>query len=267
MTNSAAIAHSITGYFHLITGSLYERDRFVGTFDREVIAYSAFQRLVEQATECKRLFEDARLALPAPLARLLGEGVEPEDEVRAVIPFPMKLNRPVSASADWIFVPMKQAVETTLVRAFLGAAGGKWMTATAVYTAVAAYKSDVSKGTIANIGTRLAQEEFIERGEDGWRIRDGKPFAVIADEHLWGSHQLFEKSDAAAYRRAVIAHALRCMPAGLQPTQIVKTVQECCPWYVKQVPINVDVLKADLPTLESAGLSRRVGSKWMRTDE
>lgn len=121
--------------------------------------------------------------------------------------------------------------------------------------------AEVSRGTIANIGTRMFGEQ-IERRDDGWVLMPNVQAPVLHEGFAWGPSEIFEAHEMASHRRAGIVHLLRVQGDGMQIAQIVNAMSEQCPW--NKAPINKDIVKADVEYLDDIGLARRVGNsgKW-----
>lgn len=238
-------------------------------FTKEAVAYQALARLLESAQDCKRMFEEAGVgSLPNPLMRLLGEeGVltlsPPALRARMTIPPPPRPSAPEGVAHEWIWVPVADLKATNLVLAILRGAG-RPTPAREVIEGVQRLRPDISKGTIANIGTRLGDTTIV-RSDDGWCLAQGRLAPILHGEYAWGPVEFFEPHEIAAHRRLAILHILHSQPDGLQIMQITKTLQESCPWLPREIPRTKDLVKMDMDALDVSGVAKRVvghSGKW-----
>jgi hypothetical protein len=236
----------------------------VDRFALEGKAYTSFAALMQSAQECRGLFEAARIQVPERLQRFLGESDAPEKApLRVTVPPPEQPPMPPQWKPGWIWVPARDMTASHLVLAILRSATAP-MTPTQIREAVLGYGVELSKGTLANIGTRF-DGQLIARSGDGWILitRDLAP--VLEDSVAWGDPSVFDKQEVAAHRRLGILHVLKAHGYGLQVVQLVRTLSEC-EWI--KAPVTKDLVKVDLQELQKAGFVRRVGNsgKWEATE-
>jgi hypothetical protein len=235
-----------------------------GRFSKEFEALNALTSLMADAETCKRLHEEAGLPLPRPLA-VLFDLEKPRDDSSAnppalEIPRPPRPKRSPRGSTEWIYLPIEEAQETSLVLAVLSI--NIAVTPSAIVERVQSLRPQVNKGTIANIGTRLEQEQIIRRDHNGWMLVHGKPTPEIIDNYIWGTPGAFQKQELAAYRRMVILHVLRSYSDGLQVAQLTRTLETHCPWLSEDIPVTKFLVKADIEALADKKLVRMIdGSK------
>jgi hypothetical protein len=226
----------------------------VDDITRVTAAYRALTKLLDDAQECRALFEDARVAVPEVLARLLSAGAGSNGSRKSTIPKPPSPSRPSGAAASWIWVPLKEASVVTVVRCVLQGAGQP-LSRKEVRRQVARYKSDAADGSIDNIGTRLNGTHILR--EDGtWRAANPSEPPILHEDHAWGPIDAFEMTDVAYHRREALVHVLKVQPDGLQPMQLVRTLEQC-EWL--HTPINKDLIKLDLEVLTGAGRVKKGG--------
>jgi hypothetical protein len=229
---------------------------------KEVVAFEAFTKWLNAGRECRALFESARLPLPDPLSRFLGEETPARTavETKVVVPPPETPPRPAEWQEGWIWVPAREATVATLVRAILRRENMR-MTPKAIAEAVDKIKDEVSHGTIANIGTRLTKAEQIERADGAWKLINPHTAPVLHDGYVWGDMASMDDEDIAKHRRILMVHVLRAQPDGLQIIQLTRAM-ETCEWV--RTPLSKDLVKTDLHTLAETGKVKRVGNagKW-----
>jgi hypothetical protein len=236
-------------------------DRFI----LESRAIASLTALMEQAATCRSLFEVAGMALPDPLRRMLGDEAATKAPSQGVIvvPPPPSPPRPPTWESDWIWLPIASLTPTTLVCALLRQAKAP-LSPKQIMEGLEKLGVDAVKGSVANIGTRLStgQHPKITRGTGTWGLVDPTLAPVLHDGYAWGPPASFDKQELAAHRRIGVMHLLRAHPDGLQIMQITQMLRKCA-WM--QAPLTKDLIKADLPVLQSDGLAKRVGGgsgKW-----
>ncbi|WP_437676653.1 hypothetical protein [Sorangium sp. So ce131] len=229
---------------------------------------TAAQRLIDlfkSADDCRRAYEAAGMKLPEPLLRFYGE----EDAARSgddgrprmVVPAPSRPPAPAEAGDDWIWIEIEAMKATNLTLGVLRGAR-KPMAPAAISEALGRMGVDVSRGTIANVGTRLSGS-LIERGDEGWVLAEGAAAPVLFGGYAWGPPDVFEAQELASHRRMGIVHLLKVQPDGMQMMQIANTLAESCQWI--KAPVNKDLVKADLEALDELGLAKRMAGhsgKW-----
>src|ERR1700722_3630712 len=235
-------------------------------FNAEMQAQRSLLDLYEQAEEGRTLFERANIALPQVLQRVLGmNGTGAKQTSQAIIPPPEKPPVPPEAAADWIWIRANEASPNSLVLACLRAAGGI-LRSKDVIAKVQAILSDVSRGTIANVGTRL-KGASIEFTDDGWKLTDLNKAGVLHKGYLWGLPSSFGKTELASQRRDALLHILGMFDSGLQIMQILEHLRRCT-WVA--APINKDLVKEDIAALFKQNKIRRRGGntkKWELAQE
>lgn len=223
-------------------------------------------RLMKTAEECRSLFNEAGLEYPAPLKRILGmlENPHAARHQSVVIPPPASPGRPVNVPADWISVPMAAMTPSGIVLGVLRDAG-RHLPVRQVVAAVEKLRTEVNAGSIANIGTRLEREHVIERTEAGWKLLDHTKAPTLNGSHAWGGLEAFAREELAASRREAILHVLKLSPAGLQPMQILGTL-ESCDWL--RLPVTKDMVKLDMTELQKEKkVKRSSNGKWVPMGE
>lgn len=216
--------------------------------------------LMEQAEECKALFERANMNLPEPLMRFLGmSDSSGAPAQRVVIPPPEKSPRPQEARADWIWIPVSAASPNVLVPAVLR--GEAPIRARDLIERIQQLQPAINRGTINNVGTRLDKDGVIGRSEEGWWLANEDAAPVLFQDHLWGPAGVFGKTELAAHRREAIVHLLGMIPGGLQMSQVLEQLKTCA-WM--KAPLAKELVQDDIELLAQQGKLRRRGNsrKW-----
>lgn len=232
---------------------------------KELRALEALSKMVKAAEDCRNLFDEAGMAYPEPLRRLLGL-MKPEDagmtrrEPSIQIP-PPDVSRPPGVADGWIYVPKAALTPQTVVLGLLREVGVP-LPVKQVVTAVRATGCEANDGSIANIGTRLASQGVITRSDSGWSLVDKEKAPILNGKYAWGTADMFMKQEVAARRRDAILHMLKLFPAGLMSLQIVEQLEGCA-WL--KTPLSKDLVKMDMEDLKRDGLVRRSGTtkKWV----
>lgn len=241
-------------------------------FTKEAAAYEAFVKLIADGKTCRTLFEVAGMDLPPPLLRFLGEdsrAAQDDDQLRVSIPAPQPPARPAEWQSGWIWVPVGEATDATLVRGILRAADHP-LTAKQIVAKYEELSLVAIPGTIANIGTRLATSKppEIEREGGSWGLLSATKCPILHERYLWGPIEVFEKYDTAAHRRLLIIHVLNAHSDGLQIIQLTRALEGCA-WFDKRIPMTKDLIKDDLHVLQESNKVRRLAGysgKWMAVD-
>ncbi len=167
---------------------------------------------------------------------------------------------PPEAKSDWIYIQEKDATPTSVALAVLRTSKEP-IRAKDIIARVTAILPNVVRGSINNIGSRLAESRLIDRTEEGWTLARPESAGIIHEGNLWGPREIFQKSELAAHRRDAIIHVLRNFDTGLQTRQLVEQLGRCS-WV--HAPVNKDLLKADMEILSELGKVRRRGNskKW-----
>jgi hypothetical protein len=201
------------------------------------------------------------MSLPEPLKRLLAvNGAGNAVSGPPAIPAPQKPPMPPGAKSDWVYIQEKDATATSIALAILN--GSKEpIRAKEIIEKVTAILPNVLRGSINNIGSRLAESRLIDRTEEGWTLAKPESAGIIHEGNLWGPREIFQKSELAAHRRDAIIHVLSNFDSGLQVRQLVEQLSRCS-WV--HAPVNKDLVKVDLEILAELGKVRRRGNskKW-----
>jgi hypothetical protein len=235
----------------------------------KIAAQKSYTALLEQALQCATYYDRAQLDYPDELKMLFGivrqdgstqNGHQPEKLV-----FPQMLPRPdvvpQGMDADWVSIPAKKAVATSIVLACLRMNGGR-MPVRDILDFVSKILPEVVQGTIANIGTRLTSDAIISRGEDGWVLLKREAAGFVLEDRYWAPANVMMKQEMAAHRREAILHTLQTFTSGLQTVQIVERLREFA--WVK-APINKDLVKGDMDFLLGERKVKHSGNskKWV----
>jgi hypothetical protein len=226
----------------------------------EMEALRSLADLLEQAEKVRGLFEQAGSSLPDALQRLVRSNghVRTQSPVEAFKP----LNTPPDCDPDWVWVDMKSATPATLAFAVLRASSTP-LTTKEIHERLRAFPnmSSVLVGTIANIGTRAAENGIIARTEDGhWQLADPDRAPLIHGDYVWGKPHAFQMQELAAHRRNAIVYVLRQNTVGLQITQIVVHLRKD-DLVRSEIPVNKSIIKTDLEAMDGERVRRRGNSK------
>jgi hypothetical protein len=233
-----------------------------GDFELESAAARSLVDLFEQAKKCQQLYEQAHMALPEPLRRVLGlngsdgRNVGPK---APAIPAPERRDAPKEATADWVRIDAKAASTTAITLAVLRSAK-KPMRARDLNDRVLAILPNILRGSISNVGTRL-EGTLIQRTDEGWSLIDPNKAGIVHNGFLWSPIEALGKQEIAAHRREAIVYILQLFNSGLQIVQIVEHLGNC-EWV--HAPMNKDLVKIDVQILSEEGKVRRRGNtkKW-----
>jgi hypothetical protein len=235
----------------------------------KIAAQKSYTALLEQALQCASFYDRAKLDYPDELKTLFGivrndagakNGHQPEKQI-----FPQMLPRPdivpQGMNAEWVSIPAKKAIATSLVLACLRMKGGR-AKVREILDFVSEILPDVIQGTIANVGTRLVAEKIIRRDSDGWVLLNFEAAGYVLEDRYWAPAEIMLKQELAAYRREAILYILQSFKSGLQTVQIVERLRELT-WM--KAPVNKDLLKADMEILEADGKVKHSGNskKWV----
>lgn len=233
-------------------------------------AYARVAELLQTADAVRCEFTELGLALPEPIAALLGDssgGIMPDGKPRVLIPPPPKPPAPGEAGPTWIWVEAKEMTTQGVVLGVLRAANGAALTPGEIVERMQDFKPDqeINAGSVANVGTRLQEARKIHRTDGAWTLTDPSAAPVLYLAHGWGPPEVFQNYEHAAYRRMAVHHVLSLHKAGLQPMQLLSQMEECT-WLA--LPINKDLVKMDLETLAKEGRAEKsagTGGKWRAT--
>jgi hypothetical protein len=233
-------------------------------FERESEAYAGLQRLMDDAKAAKTLFERAGLPIPAPLARMLGDGRSGSGIHGAITVPPIEEpERPPGVGPDWLWVCVRNAITITLVKSLLGRSDVA-LRPKDVVDQVIKIRPDLSTGGIYNSATPLERAGLLTRETDGWLRTTGWVAPVLNGKFVWGSVESLQKQEVAWHRRQLILHMLSVYRTGLQVLQIVENLQKMpqC-----KSPVSKDLVKADMEVLQEEKKVKRAGAskKWVLT--
>lgn len=224
-------------------------------------ALRSLLQLMDQAEECRKLYERANMALPEPLKRILGLSDSAGAPAQSVVisPPPEPANRPEQAMSDWLWIDARNATPTVLVLALLRASSP--LNVRDVIEGVQQILPDAAKGSINNIGTRLDNDGVISRDDEGWWLVDADSAGILSGGYVWGPAAIFGKPELASHRRDAITHLLGAIRGGLQASQILEHLKTCS-WL--QAPLNKELVADDIDLLSEQGKIRRRGNsrKW-----
>lgn len=231
--------------------------------DLEMKAMEAYRQAIVAVRTARSAYEAAGMTVPDRVLAFLGEAPAPAaiSEAKLVIPAPQPPPRPPEAGPRWLWVRASEMTVVGLVKAVLRASG-QAMPRESVLAEVQRIRAETNSGSVANVGTRLAEDGVIQRGSGGWSLRDPSTAPVLYEGYGWGELGMLESYEVAAYRRACLLHVLRLQQDGLQPAQLLKQMEQCS-WLLTQV--SKDLVKMDLETLDGLGKAKRVGGgsgKW-----
>lgn len=229
-------------------------------------ATRSFLDLQEQAERCRDMYVRAHMRLPEPLRRFLdidatdGAGSQPSLSGMAPPQFP----KPSIATDEWVWVEFARTLPMTAIPAVLRDESQP-LRARDVVTKVVQLLPKASAGSVANLFSKL-DGKVIRREQDGWVLINREKAPIVYDGRLWGTSDVFQQTEIAAYRRDIIVHVLRQFDSGLQIVQIVDQLQRL-EWL--QAPFNKDLVKADMQALQVDGRVRHRGNsrKWEATPE
>jgi hypothetical protein len=236
----------------------------------KIAAQKSYTALLEQALQCATFYDRAQLAYPDELKMLFGRedsaaknGHAPGKEGKPI--FPQMLARPdivpEGVNPEWVSIPVKKAIASSLVLACLRMNGGT-VRVREIVDFVSAILPEIVKGTIANIGTRFVADGTVSRGDEGWVLLKREAAGVIVGDRYWAPSSVMQKQELATHRREAILHTLQTYKSGLQTVQIVERLREF-EWV--KAPVNKDLLKGDMDVLVVEGKVRHSGNskKWI----
>ncbi len=225
-------------------------------FNAEQEALRSLMELLDQAKKTRALYERAHMTFPEPLKRVLGMNGAGGQGAVSHIPAP-DVPVPAEAKPDWAWVRQEVAAPTSIGLAVLREGGGP-IRAKDVVERVLEILPNTSRGSIANLGTRLEEEDVIRRTDDGWELKKQEAAPIFNQGYVWGPETIFTKQELASHRRDAILYTLSFFPTGLQTVQIVDELRKCS-WV--HAPINKDLVKDDMAILASQRKVRRGSSK------
>lgn len=231
-------------------------------FEAERKAVESLSRLYAAADECRRLYEAAGMALPDTVLRIFSDQRASGSQRTPVIKIPAieRDHVPPDVSEDWISIPADAATPTTVALALLRRADHP-LRPKELVEAVGEIISDVAGGSVYNLGFRLERSGKLVKNAEGWSLARPEAAPILDEGIIWGTRESLAKQDVAAHRREAILHILRMDKSGLQTVQLVAKLHDCS--WVK-APVNKDLVKADMQSLEQAGRVRQRGNsrKW-----
>jgi hypothetical protein len=231
-------------------------------FKLELAAATSYVRLMNEAEECRKLYQRAGVSLPPAILRLLGETDNTQRKLALSLPGPDQdterlASRPPEAKANWISIWAEDASPTTVALAILREQGEP-IRAKALSDQVTRILPMVVGGSIYNLLNRLLLEGYLRKRLSRWTLVKREAASILSGKFLWGPPEIFAKVDLAALRREAILHILS-NERSLQIMQIVEKLK-AWDWVKDAVPISKDLLKLDMRVLDVDGKVRRVGN-------
>jgi hypothetical protein len=232
------------------------------SFEAELRAYGALQSLLASAKEVDRLFKEAGLPVPPPVARLFGDSPANGAGHASTVPLPSP-ERPEGAASDWIWVEVSELNTTNLCLATLRMHGGGPMTATDVYERALRYNPKANRISIMNAGVRI-DGESIRRSDEGWNLIDASKAPLIQGQYAWGPMGIFHNTEIAAYRRTIVRHIIKCSGGGLMVMQVVDRLRN----QDQRFAVSKELISDDLERMQFNGQVKKIGNsrKWILTD-
>jgi hypothetical protein len=235
----------------------------------KIAAQKSYTALLEQALLCASSYDRAQLPYPDELKTLFGlvgaDNSKQNGHATTKQVFPQMLPRPdvvpQEIDPEWVSIPVKKAIATSLVLACLRMNEGR-VHVRNIVEFVSAILPDVVQGTIQNIGTRLSTDKTITRDDGYWVLLKSDAAGLVVGDRYWAPASILMKQEMAAHRREAIIHILQTFKSGLQTVQIVERLREFV--WVK-APVNKDLLKGDMDVLVGEGKVRHSGNskKWV----
>jgi hypothetical protein len=229
-------------------------------------AIAAYKKAIDAVRECGVAYENAGMAPPDRIVRFMTSSAasvaDPKPRMPQLPP-PARPQQPPDARPSWLWLPFDSVTPTTAILAILRTAGGTLSPSDIKARIDALREEPVSKGVVANIGTRLDGKDIV-RTDDGWSLLNREAAPVLHESNVWGPKEAFETYDIAEHRRRCVMHVLRQQE--LQVMQILRTLEECS-WI--HAPLSKDLLKTDLQLLDSENKAKRIGNsgKWRLTQK
>lgn len=250
------------------------------SYQAEAAAYAAQAELMKKAAECRDLFVQARLAVPARLGRFLADGQVPAEDSRhdvgeqegaapAILlrrahhsgPRSLEAPKPPEAPPEnvargWVWIPIADLTATTLVRGLLAVHPDSPAKMLIRYAQDLGVK--VTYGTLMNIGARLDAAGEIERRNGRWTLLKAEVAPRLGGVLAWGPETIFDSHELAAHRRIGVVHVL----SELGELQIVRIVEELgnAPW--NKAPVEKTLVRQDLLALQKLGYVKRGRTGW-----
>lgn len=237
-----------------------------GRLEAEQEAYIALGQYLAAAQSVVDKFARAELPIPDPLRRLLGDTAEEGERSRPKmsISAPTPPPRPSAAGRDSIWVAIGDATPTSIVLGLLRIAD-RPISPSEMVDMTRKYKPSVNQGTVYNLGKRLRGHQ-IENSVEGWKLKSKDDAPMIHDGFLWGTPDVFQSYDIAAFRRTVVRHVLEAAaPDGLMAMQIVRFMQN---FRNPRVKTDKTLIKVDLDILQREGRAKQISNsrKWTASD-
>jgi hypothetical protein len=231
-------------------------------FKLELAAATSYVRLMNEAEECRKLYQRAGVPLPPAILRLLGESDNTQRQLTLRLPGPDQdterlASKPPQAKANWISIWAEDASPTTLALAILREQVEP-IRAKDLSDQVTRILPMIVGGSIYNLLKRLYSSGYLKKRLSRWYLVKKEEASVLSGKFLWGPPEIFAKTDLAALRREAILHILS-NERSLQIMQIVEKLK-AWDWVKDVVPISKDLLKLDMRALNEAGKVRRVGN-------
>jgi hypothetical protein len=223
-------------------------------------AFREFANLLEHVDKVRSLFQRAGVPMPELPHTLFGSA-----SFNRTQNTPFRPEAPENAESNWLWVSVQEANPTTLALA-VAKASPEPLTVRQIYERIIQLGGTASEGSVGNIGTRYANNLF-KRDEVGrWMIVEPDKIGTLFGDFVWGSAQMFQSGDMAAFRRRAVLHLLRLTSGGLMQSQIVAQLRDAT-WMPRDplLKINKDLMKADMDELFQASKARRMSGnskKW-----
>ena len=258
----------------------------------ERAAVKAFDRLLDDAEICEKLYIDAGMTVPEPLMRLLGQTPSPTLAIQ-IKPVPLSEQapesrpfvlqpeiakrpynskrgtfvpkvpqepdhgpRPDGAEADWVSVFAAQATPYTLGLAILKAQ--ERPISSAALNSMIGEVRGIKGAAGYTVMSRLVDDGMMEGDHEGWVMKDKSKGGIIVGQWLWSRIEELSEYDMAWVRREAIMLIIQENGVPLSTASITRGLREC-KWL--QAPVRSDVTKADMTALEKKGLIRRLENK------
>ena len=204
--------------------------------------FREFLSWVELAKKLWREFEEEGIPVPGTLKRVLTDtSHDPPRKIlrKTLLRKPEEPEKPTKAGDDWLWLDAKETSLRTVVLAILNE--GKALPIKEIISRVKELLPESNEGSIYNLG---GQEEKMQKTEQGWTLKNNTEAPILYKNYIWGSPDLLQKQDLAAFRRMVVRYLLETSPDGLQIMQIYRQLVGTD--WLKKVPLSKDLVKADL---------------------
>lgn len=169
--------------------------------------------------------------------------------------------KPHSVPPDWVPVPLSKATVGNLMLYILSQARSP-LTGAELHAELRRFRPNTGQSTLHMTLQTLAEEGSAMRGEDGWRL--GRPAGgTLVGDRLWTPLVQARSFDRSSIRSEAVLRVL-AVNRSLSVAQITHCLQNV-DWL--KVPIDSNLIKADLRTLSKEGKVRKEGVEWLLNDE